>query len=90
MPSSDDVYSQLKDCVSEITKIPRGEITLNDSLSGDYGYKDGPSRRSFAISLERCFKKHGMTIPKKLDRDKMEEAKKLKNVRDIVFTAFGV
>jgi hypothetical protein len=88
--TAEEIYRQLKDCVSEITEIPRNEITLNDSLSDDYGYRDGPSRRSFAISIERCFKRHGKPVPKKLDRDKFEKAKKLKDVRVVVFDSFGV
>lgn len=84
-----EIYAQLKICLSKITGFPIDEIHNGDSLAEKFHF-DAGGQRVLAQNLEACFRDAGHPIPKPLDRNKMEKAKTVGTVADILNDAFGV
>lgn len=87
--SARKIYAQLKRCLSSVTGFPVSEIFTTDSLAGKFHFNSG-GLRALAGELEGCFAKAGMPIPTAVSRDKMEGAKTVGDIADILNEAFGV
>jgi hypothetical protein len=85
---ADHIYTQLKICLSSITGFKVSEIFTTDSLADKYHFTPG-GQRLLAQNLEQCFAPH-LPIPKPLDRDKMQAAKTVGDIADILNDDFGV
>jgi hypothetical protein len=83
------VYTQLKICLSRITGFPINQIHEDDSLANKFHF-DGGGLRVLAQNLEACFANAGHPIPKRLDRNKMEAAKTVGAIAEIINNAFGI
>jgi hypothetical protein len=85
----DHIYTQLKICLSKITGFSIDNIFTTDSLANKFHFNPC-GQRVLAQNLESCFAQAGFPIPKKLDRDAMQNATDVGSVATIINTAFGV
>jgi hypothetical protein len=86
--SADEVYSQLRICLSRITHFPINEIRQGDDLSSKFHFTSG-GLRVLAQNLEACFGQAGYPLPKSIDRDALQKAKTVGDIADILNDIFG-
>jgi hypothetical protein len=85
----DHIYTQLKICLSKITGFSIDNIFTTDSLANKFHFNPG-GQRVLAQNLESCFAQAGFAIPKKLDRNAMQNATDVGSVATIINNSFGV
>lgn len=86
--NADEVYTQLRICLSRITHFPINDIRSNDSLEAKFHFNAG-GLRVLAQNLEACFAQAGYRFKKPLDRDAIQAAKTVGDLADILNKSFG-
>jgi hypothetical protein len=89
LADADQIYTQLKICLSRITHFPINQIFTTDSLSDKFHFTPG-GQRVLAQNLEACFSQAGTPLPKPLNRDKMQAAKNVGDIAELLNDVFGV
>jgi hypothetical protein len=89
LATDDEIYTQLKICLSKITRFSIDQIFSTDSLADKYRFTAG-GLRVLAQNLEACFANNGNKMPRPLSRDKMQAAKTVGDVAGLINEVFGV
>ena len=87
--TSTQVYDRLIICLSRITGFGVHEIAATDNLANKFKFNQG-GLVALAQALERCFENAGMKIPGGISRPKIQQAKTVLDIANLLIDAFQV